>query len=145
MRRPPTHRMCAASTAAGATTPSITYEAEAGTLGGGAGRVSLTSAPTTQYSSAALEASGHAYVHLGATGQSVQWTNNTGQPISFINVRGGIPDSSSGGGTTGRLNLHVNGTFRQALNLNSNAWPFRTRPPDQRRSARGPADRRVTA
>ncbi|MGW3174945.1 carbohydrate-binding protein [Streptomyces sp. NPDC001153] len=115
----------AASTPAGATTPFTTYEAEAGTLGGGAGRVSLTSAPTTQYSSAALEASGHAYVHLGTTGQSVQWTNNTGQPISFINVRASIPDSSSGGGTTGTLNLYVNGTFRQALNLNSKqTWVY---------------------
>jgi hypothetical protein len=67
-----------ASTTAGATTPFTSYEGEAGTLGGGATTVSLTSAPTTQYSSAALEASGHGYAHLGGTGQSVQWTNNTG-------------------------------------------------------------------
>ncbi|MYS19492.1 Right handed beta helix region, partial [Streptomyces sp. DvalAA-14] len=116
-----------AATAAtvGATTPFTTYEAEAGTLGGGAGTVSLTAAPTTQYSSAALEASGHAYVHLAATGQSVQWTNTTGQPISFINVRASIPDSASGGGITGTLNLYVNGTFRQALNLNSKqTWVY---------------------
>ncbi|WP_042391852.1 discoidin domain-containing protein [Streptacidiphilus carbonis] len=115
----------AASTAAGATTPFATYEAEAGTLGGGAAAVSLTAAPTTQYSSAALEASGHAYVHLGATGQSVRWTNNTGQPISFINVRASIPDSASGGGITGTLDLYVDGTFRQALNLNSRqTWVY---------------------
>lgn len=115
----------AASAGAGADTPFTTYEAEAGTLGGGAGAVSLTSAPTTQFSSAALEASGHAYVHLGATGQSVQWTNNTGQPISFVNVRASIPDSSAGGGITGTLDLYVNGTFRQALNLNSKqTWVY---------------------
>ncbi|WP_328916154.1 MULTISPECIES: carbohydrate-binding protein [unclassified Streptomyces] len=115
----------AASAGAGADTPFTTYEAEAGTLGGGAGTVALTSAPTTQYSSAALEASGHAYVHLGATGQSVQWTNNTGQPISFVNVRASIPDSSAGGGITGTLDLYVNGTFRQALNLNSKqTWVY---------------------
>ncbi len=47
-----------AATTAGATLPFSDYEAEAGTLAGGAGIVSLTSAPTTQYSSATLEASG---------------------------------------------------------------------------------------
>ncbi|MDX6345558.1 MAG: hypothetical protein QOF84_348 [Streptomyces sp.] len=109
----------AASPAAGATTPFTSYEAEAGTLGGGASTVSLTSAPTTQYSSAALEASGHGYAHLSGTGQSVQWTNTTGQPISYVNVRASIPDSASGGGITATLDLYVNGTFRQALNLNS--------------------------
>src|SRR5689334_15300232 len=67
-----------AAAPAGATTPFTSYEAEAGALGGGASIISLTAAPTTPYSSAALEASGHAYVHLGDTGQSVAWTNNTG-------------------------------------------------------------------
>ncbi|MEV6544579.1 discoidin domain-containing protein [Streptomyces sp. NPDC051665] len=114
-----------ASAAVGATTAFSVYEAEGGTPGGGAAVRSLTSAPTTQYSSAVLEASGHSYVHLGDTGQSVQWTNTTGQPISFLNVRAGIPDSASGGGLTGTLNLYVNGVFRQALNLNSRqSWVY---------------------
>ncbi|MEV6609547.1 right-handed parallel beta-helix repeat-containing protein [Kutzneria sp. NPDC051319] len=108
-----------AASTAGATTPFSSYEAEAGTVGGGASKVSLTSAPTTQYSSPALEASGHAYVQLTGAGQSVQWTNNTGRPISFVNVRASIPDSASGGGITATLDLYVNGAFRQALNLNS--------------------------
>ncbi|WP_329530288.1 hypothetical protein OG568_03985 [Streptomyces sp. NBC_01450] len=103
----------------GATKPFSVYEAEEGTPDGGAAVRSLTSAPTTQYSSAALEASGHSCVHLGGTGQSVQWTNTTGQPISFLNVRAGISDSASGGGVTATLDLHVNWVFRQALNLNS--------------------------
>ncbi|WP_218160081.1 discoidin domain-containing protein [Actinacidiphila alni] len=115
----------ASAAAAGATTPFTTYEGEAGTLGGGASTVSLTAAPTTQFSSAALEASGHAYAHLGGTGQSVQWTNTTGHPISFVNVRASIPDSAAGGGLTGTLDLYVNGTFRQALNLNSKqTWVY---------------------
>ena len=115
----------AASAAVGAATPFSVYEAEAGTPGGGAAVRALTSAPTTQYSSAALEASGHSYVHLGDTGQSVQWTNSTGQPISFLNVRASIPDSASGDGVTGTLNLYVNGVFRQALNLNSRqSWVY---------------------
>lgn len=103
----------------GATTPFVSYEAEAGTLGGGAVISSLTSPPTNQYSSPELEASGHSYVKLTGTGQYVQWTNNTGHNISAINLRACIPDSSGGGGITATLNLYVNGTLRQALNLNS--------------------------
>lgn len=103
----------------GAVTPFTSYEAEAGTVGGGASIVSLTSPPTTQYSSPTLEASGHAYVQLTGTGQYVKWTNNTGQPITFINVRESIPDAPTGGGITATLNLYVNGVFRQTLNLNS--------------------------
>ena len=115
----PTTVKAAAASSVGATTSFTSYEAEAGTLGGGASVVSLTAPPTTQYSSAVLEASGHAYVHLAATGQSVQWTNNTGQPISFINVRASIPDAPTGYGITTTLDLYVNGTYRQALDLNS--------------------------
>jgi hypothetical protein len=111
--------------AAGATTPFRSYEAEAGTLGGGAAVASLTAAPTTRYSSATLEASGHAYVRLSGTGQNVKWTNNTGQSITAINVRESIPDSPSGGGITATLNLYVDGAFRQALKVNSKqAWVY---------------------
>ncbi|KPI09598.1 hypothetical protein ACFZDP_15415 [Streptomyces mirabilis] len=121
----PRQAQAAASAAVGATTPFSVYEAEAGTPAGGAAVRSLTSAPTTQYSSAALEASGHSYVHLDGTGQSVRWTNTTEQPISFLNVRASIPDSASGGGVTGTLNLYVDGVFRQALNLNSRqSWAY---------------------
>ncbi len=105
--------------AVGATVPFTSLETEAGTLGGGATTVSLTALPNTQFSSPALEASGHSYVQLTGTGQYVQWTNNTGQPITFINVRESIPDAPGGGGITATLDLYVNGVFRQALNLNS--------------------------
>jgi F5/8 type C domain/Carbohydrate binding module (family 6)/Abnormal spindle-like microcephaly-assoc'd, ASPM-SPD-2-Hydin len=110
---------------AGATTPFTTYEAPEATLGGGATVVSLTSAPTSEYDSPQGEADGHAYVQLTGPGQSVQWTNNTGQPINFINVRASIPDSSAGGGLTATLDLYVNGTFRQALTMNSiQSWQY---------------------
>ncbi|HEY4018855.1 MAG TPA: choice-of-anchor D domain-containing protein [Pseudonocardiaceae bacterium] len=110
---------------AGATTPFTTYQAPEATLGGGASVVSLTSAPTSEYDSPQGEATGHAYVQLTGTGQSVQWTNNTGQPISFINVRAAIPDSATGSGLTGTLDFYVNGTFRQALNMNSiQSWQY---------------------
>ena len=119
-RRPP-----ALAATVGATTPFTSYEAEAGTVTGGATVVSLTSAPATEYSSPALEASGHAYVQLSGIGQQVSWTNNTGAPISFINVRLSIPDSSTGTGITSTLDLDVNGAFRQALNVNSKqSWIY---------------------
>jgi Carbohydrate binding module (family 6) len=110
---------------AGATTPFTTYQAPEGSLGGGASVVSLTSAPTSEYDSPQGEATGHAYVQLTGTGQYVQWTNDTGQPINFINVRAAIPDAPGGGGITATLDLYVNGVFRQALNMNSiQSWQY---------------------
>ncbi|WP_084701829.1 discoidin domain-containing protein [Streptacidiphilus anmyonensis] len=118
-------RATPAAATVGATTPFTSLEAESGTLLGGASTVSLTAAPTTQYSSPALEASGHAYVHLAGTGQGVQWTNTTGQPISFVNVRASIPDAPTGGGITATLDLYVDGVYRQTLNLNSKqSWIY---------------------
>jgi hypothetical protein len=111
--------------AAGSTTPFISLEAEAGTLGGGATAVALTAPPTTQFSSPTLEASGHAYVELTGTGQSVRWTNTTGQPISAINVRLSVPDAPAGGGITTGLNLYVDGAFRQTLTATSTqTWVY---------------------
>lgn len=111
--------------AAGATTPFKSIEAESGTLVNGARVVSLTAAPTTRFASPELEASGHAYVALTGPGQEVWWTNTTGRPISFINVRASIPDAPGGGGITATLNLYVNGVFRQRLNLNSRqSWIY---------------------
>lgn len=79
----------------GATTPFTTYEAEAGTLAGGAAVVSLTSPPTTEFTSPQLEASGHAYVALTGTGQSITWTNNTSGSFTGINVRFSILDAAN--------------------------------------------------
>ena len=103
----------------GATTPFISYEAENGFLGGGATIYYLTNAPTTPFSSPELEASGHAFVALAGTGQYVQWTNNTGQSITAINLRSCIPDAPTGGGISNTINLYVNGSFRQGFSVNS--------------------------
>ncbi len=114
--------LCAAIKAhatVGAITPFTSYEGEVGTLGGGATIISLTSAPSTQYSSPELEASGHAYVRLTATGQSVTWTNTTGQNFTALNLRSCIPDAPTGGGITNSINLYVNGAFRQAFSVSS--------------------------
>jgi len=111
----------------GATTLFVSYEAEAGMLGGGATvvSVSLASPPTTQFSSPELESSGHAYVRLAATGQFVEWVNNTGKSITAVNVRASIPDAPAGGGTTATLDLLVNATVRQTLTLSSQqSWGY---------------------
>src|SRR5882757_5641663 len=103
----------------GAITPFTSFEAESGTVGGGASIQSLTSAPTTPYSSPQLEASGHAFVQLTNTGQSVTWTNTSSQSFTAINLRSGIPDAPLGGGITSSIDLYVNGAFRQAVSVNS--------------------------
>lgn len=105
--------------ATGAVTPFVSYEGEAGFLGGGAAIYYLTNAPTTEFSSPELEASGHAFVALTQNGQYVQWTNNTGQNITAINLRSCIPDASGGGGISSTIDLYVNGAFRQAFSVNS--------------------------
>lgn len=111
--------MDSAHASVGATTPFVSYEAEAGFLGGGATMYYLTNPPTTPYSSPELEASGHAFVALTETGQYVQWTNNTGQNITAINLRSCIPDAPAGGGISNTIDLYVDGDFRQAFSVNS--------------------------
>jgi len=115
----PTPGSCTTSASVGATTSFTSYEAEAGTLGGGAAITAVTTPPNTEYSSPALEASGHAFVALTGNGQYVQWTNNTGQNITAINLRSSIPDAPAGGGITSTIDLYVNGAFRQAFPVNS--------------------------
>lgn len=111
--------------AVGATTPFVSWEAEAGVLGGSAKAVALTAAPTTQFSSPELESSGHAYVALTTTGDYVEWTNDTGHDITFIDVRASIPDAPAGNGMTATLGLYVDGARRQSLNLTSaQSWGY---------------------
>src|SRR6202040_729223 len=59
------------------------------------------------------------------TGQVVKCTNHTSRSFSVVKVRASIPDSSTGSGQTATLDLYVNGTFRQALNMNSiQSWEY---------------------
>jgi hypothetical protein len=103
----------------GAVTPFVDVEAENMGLGAGASVVSATLPPANEYSTPALEASQRTYVQLTATGQYLQWTNNTGNNVTAINVRSCTPDSTLGGGVDSTLDLYVNGTFRQALYITS--------------------------
>jgi hypothetical protein len=107
--------------AAGASNPFQSYEAESGSLGGGATVRSLNGLPTAP--TPELEASGGKFVQLNATGESVTWT--TTATANTIVVRASIPDSSGGGGTTATLALYVNGVFRQTLNFSSQySWVY---------------------
>ncbi|MFF2520685.1 right-handed parallel beta-helix repeat-containing protein [Streptomyces liangshanensis] len=113
--------------AAGATTPFVTVEAETGTLGGGA-RVRAIAPGATAPTGPTLEgeASGYSLVELKANGDSVTLPNNTGKAANTLVVRASIPDAPAGGGIDASLNLYVNGTFRQAIQLSSRqAWNYR--------------------
>ncbi|HEY4417456.1 MAG TPA: carbohydrate-binding protein [Verrucomicrobiae bacterium] len=108
-----------ANATVGAVTPFTSFEAEAAAPGGGATVIAVTTAPTNQYSSPEMEASGHAFGQLTNIGQSLTWTNTTSQNFTAIDVRSGIPDAPTGGGLTNTINLYVNGVFRQAFSVNS--------------------------
>jgi hypothetical protein len=111
----------------GAHTAFTTYEAETGALLGGATIVALSAPPATRFSSAELEASGHAFVHLGKLGQQVSWVNTTGKPMTAFNLRYSIPDAAGGGGIDSTLNLYVNGRLRQAIRVTSRqTWLYET-------------------
>jgi CARDB/F5/8 type C domain len=103
----------------GANMPYDMYEAEAGTVGGGATVVG----PNRTIGDIAGEASGRQAVTLNSTGAFVQWTSRV--PTNTFVVRFSIPDSSGGGGTTASLDLYINGTLVQPLSLTSHfAWLY---------------------
>jgi hypothetical protein len=103
----------------GANMPYDTYEAESGTVGGGATVVG----PNRTIGDIAGEASGRRAVTLNSTGAFVQWTSRAA--TNTIVVRFSIPDSSGGGGTTATLDLYVNGNLVQPLSLTSHfAWLY---------------------
>ncbi|WP_426511552.1 discoidin domain-containing protein [Dactylosporangium sp. McL0621] len=92
----------------GANMPYDMYEAEDGTVGGGAQVVG----PNRTIGDLAGEASGRKAVTLNSTGSSVQWT--TRQSTNTVVVRFSIPD-----GTTSSINVYVNGSFAKAIQLTS--------------------------
>jgi hypothetical protein len=123
--------------AAGATTPFVTVEAEAGTLGGAARKRSISAgAPAPTAATLETEASGYGLVELKANGDSVTIPSNSGKTTNALVVRASIPDAPTGGGITATLNLYVNNVFRQAITLSSRqAWNYRnatTNPDDPR-------------
>jgi hypothetical protein len=101
----------------GATAPWLEYEAEAASTNG------VTIGPDRTFGTIPSEASGRRAVRLEAMGQYVELTS-TARANALV-VRYVIPDAPAGGGTTATLDLYVDGTLRQALNLTSRyAWSY---------------------
>ncbi|MDQ1722777.1 MAG: hypothetical protein QOI26_2511, partial [Pseudonocardiales bacterium] len=103
----------------GAHMPYDVYEAEDGTIGGGAAIVG----PNRTVGDLAGEASGRKAVTLNSTGAYVQWT--TRASTNTLVTRFSMPDASGGGGITSNLDIYVNGTFLKAIDLTSKyAWLY---------------------
>lgn len=103
----------------GANMPYDMYEAEDGTLGGGAALVG----PNRTIGDLAGEASGRRAVTLNTNGAFVEWT--TRASTNTLVTRFSIPDSGGGGGLNSTLNIYVNGAFHKAINLTSRyAWLY---------------------
>ncbi|BBA95885.1 putative secreted glycosyl hydrolase [Actinacidiphila reveromycinica] len=93
----------------GANMPYDAYEAEDGTVGGGA----TVLGPNRTIGDPAGEASGREAVHLGANGQYVQWT--TRASTNTLVTRFNIPDGTDS--TT--LDVYVDGTLLKTISLTS--------------------------
>ncbi len=103
----------------GANMPYDMYEAEDGSVGGGAQVLS----PNRTIGDLAGEASGRRAVTLAGTGSFVQWV--TRASTNTLVTRFSIPDSAGGGGTTSTLSIYVNGVFHKNITLNSKyAWLY---------------------
>ncbi|MER6347974.1 discoidin domain-containing protein [Streptomyces sp. NPDC001595] len=103
----------------GANMPYTMYEAEDGTVGGGAGVVG----PNRTVGDVAGEASGRKAVSLDATGEYVEFT--TRAATNTLVTRFSIPDAPGGGGIDSTINVYVDGVFKKALPLTSKyAWLY---------------------
>lgn len=97
----------------GAQLPYTTYEAEDAQLANGANQQASDDVDST-----AVEASNQKYVELPNEGSSV--TFQVQKPANALNVRYTIPD-----GTTGQLDVQVNGNSVATLDLNSaSSWQY---------------------
>ncbi|MGW7569204.1 discoidin domain-containing protein [Streptomyces tendae] len=103
----------------GANMPYDMYEAEDGTVGGGATVVG----PNRTIGDIAGEASGRKAVHLDKTGEYVEFT--TKADTNTLVTRFSIPDAPGGGGIDATLNVYVDGVMKKALPLTSKyAWLY---------------------
>ncbi|MEU1875639.1 discoidin domain-containing protein [Streptomyces sp. NPDC019793] len=103
----------------GANMPYDMYEAEDGTVGGGATVVG----PNRTIGDIAGEASGRKAVHLDRTGEYVEFT--TKADTNTLVTRFSIPDAPGGGGIDATINVYVDGVMKKALPLTSKyAWLY---------------------
>lgn len=106
----------------GAAVPWTTYEAENMTVIGG-----TILGPQYGPYVVASEASGRQCVQLGATGQYVQFTNQS--TANALVVRYNVPDTADGAGTNYTLSLYTNGVFAFKLSLTSKySWLYGSYP-----------------
>ncbi|MCZ7421531.1 discoidin domain-containing protein [Verrucosispora sp. WMMA2121] len=97
----------------GADLPYDMYEAEEGSVGGGAQVVG----PNRTIGDLAGEASGRRAVTLNTTGAYVEWT--TRAPANALVTRFSMPDAPNGGGINSTLNIYVNGVLHKPISLTS--------------------------
>ena len=103
----------------GANMPYDRYEAEDGTIGGGAQMLG----PNRVIGDLAGEASGRRAVTLSSVGSYVQWT--TRGPTNTLVVRASIPDNAAGTGQTSTLSIYVNNQFHKKITLTSKySWVY---------------------
>jgi hypothetical protein len=103
----------------GANMPYDMYEAEDGTVGGGATVVG----PSRAVGTIDGEASGRRAVTLDATGEYVEFT--TRAETNTLVTRFSIPDAPGGGGIDSSINVYVDGVFKKTLSLTSRyAWLY---------------------
>ena len=103
-----------ASGRVGAEMPYTRYDSTVATLGGGA---TLKTSVDWAKSNIATQASEQSYVALPSNGSYAEWTMNT--TGSGVTMRFTMPDSSDGMGIKGSVDVYVNGTYAQTVNLNS--------------------------
>jgi hypothetical protein len=95
------------------------YEAEDGSVGGGAQLVG----PNRTIGDLAGEASGRRAVTLNSTGAYVEWT--TRAATNTLVTRFSIPDAAGGGGIDSTLNIYVNGVLHKPISLTSkHSWLY---------------------
>ncbi|WP_329286477.1 discoidin domain-containing protein [Streptomyces sp. NBC_00691] len=103
----------------GADMPYDMYEAEDGTVGGGA----TVAGPNRTVGDIAGEASGRKAVSLDATGEYVEFTAR--RSTNTLVARFSIPDSPGGGGIDSTISVYVDGVFKKSLPLTSKyAWLY---------------------
>ncbi|WP_207782219.1 discoidin domain-containing protein [Phytoactinopolyspora limicola] len=103
----------------GATLPFDIYEAEDGTVGGGAQVVG----PNRSVGDPAGEASGRQAVTLNTTGAYVEFASQA--DTNTLVVRASIPDAPGGGGITDTLNIYVDGDLLAPITLTSRySWLY---------------------
>jgi hypothetical protein len=114
--------------------PYTRYEADAGELGGGA----VVRGPSFDQDRIESEASERTYVALPIVDAFVEWTIR--EPVDGATLRFTMPDSATGTGLEGSLELSVNGQKQSDVALSSyHAWQYFDKTTNPRHPSNDPA------